>query len=64
MKKLLNVTLLLILMLSLATPAFAQDGHRQPGQVIFGNDRTLEAGDIIEPGCHRRRHPIGVNRSG
>jgi hypothetical protein len=48
MKKLLNVTLLLILMLSLATPVFAQDGHRQPGQVIFGNDRTLEAGDIIE----------------
>jgi hypothetical protein len=48
MKKLLNATLLLILMLSLATPAFAQDGHRQPGQVIFGSDRFLEPGDIIE----------------
>ncbi|GAB4543923.1 MAG: hypothetical protein Kow0063_37480 [Anaerolineae bacterium] len=48
MKKLLNATLLLMLMLSLATPAFAQEGHRQPGQVIFGSDRFLEAGDIIE----------------
>jgi hypothetical protein len=48
MKKLLNVTLLLILMLSLATPAFAQEGHRQPGQVIFGSDRFLKPGDIIE----------------
>jgi len=48
MKKLLNVTLLLILMLTLATPAFAQDGHEQPGQVIFGSDRYLESGDILE----------------
>ena len=48
MKKLLNATLLVILMLSLATPVFAQDGDRQPGQVIFGNDRFLEPGDIIE----------------
>jgi len=48
MKKLLNVTLLLILMLTLATPAFAQDGHEQPGQVIFGSDRYLEPGDILE----------------
>jgi hypothetical protein len=48
MKRLLNLTLLLILMLSLATPAFAQDGHRQPGQVIFGSDRILESGDIVE----------------
>jgi len=48
MKKLMNATLLLILMLSLATPAFAQDGRRQPGGVIFGSNRYLEAGDIIE----------------
>lgn len=48
MKKLLNVTLLLMLMLTLATPAFAQDGHEQPGQVIFGSGRFLEPGDIIE----------------
>jgi hypothetical protein len=48
MKRLLNLTLLMILMLSLATPVFAQDGHRQPGQVIFGSNRTLESGDIIE----------------
>ena len=48
MKKLLNVVLLLILLLSLATPAFAQGGHRQPGQVIFGSNRHLEPGDIIE----------------
>lgn len=48
MKKLLNISLLLILMLSLATPVFAQDGRRQPGQVIFGSDRFLEAGDIID----------------
>jgi hypothetical protein len=48
MKKLLTATLLLMLMLSLATPAFAQEGHRQPGQVIFGSDRILEAGDILE----------------
>lgn len=47
MKKLLNLTLLSILMLSLATPAFAQGGHEQPGQVVFGSDRRLEAGDII-----------------
>jgi len=48
MKKLINVTLLLMLMLTLATPAFAQDGHEQPGQVIFGSGRYLEPGDIIE----------------
>ncbi len=48
MKKSLNVTLLLILMLTLATPAFAQDGHEQPGQVIFGSDRHLESGDTLE----------------
>jgi cytoskeletal protein CcmA (bactofilin family) len=48
MKKLLNVTLLLILMLSLATPAFAQEGHGQAGQVIFGSDYSLEPGDTIE----------------
>ena len=48
MKKLLNVTLLLMLMLTLATPAFAQDGHEQPGQVIFGSDRYLASGDILE----------------
>jgi len=48
MKKLLNVMLLLILMLTLTTPAFAQDGPQQPGQVIFGSDRYLESGDILQ----------------
>ena len=48
MRKLLNVMLLLILLLSLATPAFAQGGPRQPGQVIFGDNRHLEPGDVIE----------------
>ncbi len=47
MKKLLNAALLVIVALSWATPAFAQEGHEQPGQVVFGNDRRLEAGDII-----------------
>jgi hypothetical protein len=47
MKKLFNAIVLLILMLGLATPAFAQDGHEQPGQVIFGSSRNLEAGDVI-----------------
>jgi hypothetical protein len=47
MKKLFNAIVLLILMLGLATPVFAQDGHEQPGQVIFGSSRNLEAGDII-----------------
>jgi hypothetical protein len=35
MKKLLNATLLLILMLAWATPALAQEGNEQPGQVLF-----------------------------
>lgn len=48
MKKLFSATLLLILMLTWAAPAFAQEGHEQPGQVIFGSDRKLEAGDIIK----------------
>jgi cytoskeletal protein CcmA (bactofilin family) len=48
MRRLLNVTLLLILLLTLATPAFAQGGPRQPGQVIFGSNRHLEPGDVIE----------------
>jgi hypothetical protein len=47
MKKLFNVIVLLILMLGLATPVFAQDGHEQPGQVIFGSSRSLAAGDVI-----------------
>lgn len=48
MKKLLSASLLLILMLSWTTPAFAQGGDGQPGQVIFGNDLRLEEGDVIE----------------
>jgi hypothetical protein len=48
MRKVLNVVLLLILLLSLATPAFAQGGDPQPGQVIFGSNRHLEPGDVIE----------------
>jgi cytoskeletal protein CcmA (bactofilin family) len=47
MKKLLNTTLLLILMLIGAAPALAQEGHERPGQVIFGSDLRLEQGDII-----------------
>ncbi len=47
MKKLLSVTVLAILMLSLATPVFAQGGHERPGQVTFGSDVRLEAGDVV-----------------
>ncbi|MEJ2560610.1 MAG: hypothetical protein P8186_31190 [Anaerolineae bacterium] len=47
MKKLLSVTILAVLMLSLATPVFAQGGHERPGQVTFGSDVRLEAGDVI-----------------
>jgi hypothetical protein len=47
MKKLLNATLLLIMILALATPVLAQEGNEQPGQVIFGSNRELQAGDII-----------------
>jgi cytoskeletal protein CcmA (bactofilin family) len=47
MKKLLGVTILAVLMLSLATPVFAQGGHERPGQVTFGSDVRLEAGDVI-----------------
>ncbi len=47
MKKLLSVTILAILMLSLGTPVFAQGGHERPGQVTFGSDVRLEAGDVV-----------------
>jgi len=47
MKKLLNASMLLILTLAWATPVLAQEGNEQPGQVIFGNNRELQAGDII-----------------
>jgi cytoskeletal protein CcmA (bactofilin family) len=47
MKKLLSVTILAVLMLSLATPVFAQGGHDRPGQVTFGSDVRLEAGDVV-----------------
>jgi cytoskeletal protein CcmA (bactofilin family) len=48
MKKLFSVTLLLILMLSWATPALAQGGDGGPGQVVFGRDLTLKEDDVIE----------------
>jgi cytoskeletal protein CcmA (bactofilin family) len=48
MKRLVSATLLLIIILSWATPVFAQDGHQQPGQVLFGSDLRLEAGDIVD----------------
>ena len=48
MKRLVSATLLLIVILSWATPVFAQDGPQQPGQVRFGGDLILEAGDIID----------------
>lgn len=47
MKRLLYATLLLILMLTWAAPAFAQEGHERPGQVIVGSDLRLEPGDVI-----------------
>jgi cytoskeletal protein CcmA (bactofilin family) len=47
MKKLLSVTMLVVLMLSLTTPVFAQGGHERPGQVTFGSDIGLEAGDVV-----------------
>jgi hypothetical protein len=47
-KRLLNAALLLVLMLTWAAPAWAQGGHEQPGQVIFGDNRELQADDIIK----------------
>jgi len=47
MKKLFNAVLVLILILGWATPALAQEGHEQPGQVLFGTNRELLAGDVI-----------------
>jgi cytoskeletal protein CcmA (bactofilin family) len=47
MKKLLSVTILVVLLLSLGTPVFAQGGHERPGQVTFGSDVRLEAGDVV-----------------
>ena len=46
-KRLISLGLLLILLLSWATPAFAQEGHERPGQVTIGSDVRLEMGDII-----------------
>jgi len=48
MKRLLSLGLLLMLMVSWATPVFAQEGHVRPGQVIVGSDLRLEAGDVID----------------
>jgi hypothetical protein len=47
MKKVVSVTLLLLLSLLLfATPAFAQGGDG--GQVVFGDNFTLESGETLE----------------
>lgn len=48
MKRLIGVPLLLALTLIWATPALAQGGDGEPGQVVFGKDIFLEEGDIIE----------------
>lgn len=48
MRKLMNAAWVLALVFLWATPAFAQEGREQPGQVIFGSNRNLEAGDIIQ----------------
>jgi cytoskeletal protein CcmA (bactofilin family) len=47
MKKLVRASLLLILMLSWATPAFAQGGG-EPGKVVFGSDLVLEEGEMVD----------------
>jgi hypothetical protein len=47
MKKLLSVVALFILMLSMAAPVFAQGGDNGQGQVTFGKDLVLNAGDVI-----------------
>jgi hypothetical protein len=47
MKKLLSVVALFILMLSMATPVFAQGGDGGGGQVTFGKDLVLNEGDVI-----------------
>jgi hypothetical protein len=47
MKKLVYAIVLLMLSLSWATPALAQDGDGEPGQVVFGRNVTVEAGQAI-----------------
>ncbi len=50
MKRLLSVTMLLVAMLSLATPVLAQGGdggNQGQGQVTFGKDLVLNEGDVI-----------------
>jgi hypothetical protein len=46
-KRVLSLGLLLILMLSWATPVFAQGGDGGRGHVVFGSDLKLEAGEVI-----------------
>jgi hypothetical protein len=48
MRRLIAVPLLLVLTLIWATPALAQGGNGEPGQVVLGRDFFLEEGDIIE----------------
>jgi cytoskeletal protein CcmA (bactofilin family) len=48
MKKLLSACLLLVLVAVWATPAFAQDDGRGQGQVVFGRNVKLEAGEVID----------------
>jgi hypothetical protein len=47
MKRLLSVIVLLVAMLSLATPVLAQGGDNGGGQVTFGKDLVLNEGDVI-----------------
>ena len=47
MKRLLSVCLLLLVVLMCAAPVFAQDENRGPGQLVFGRNVRLKAGEAI-----------------
>ncbi len=54
MRRPVRIRLLLLVMVALATawvsPAFAQEGDRDDGQIVFGRNVDLEAGQVIDGG--------------